>query len=112
MLQNLVSGFRSLADDLPFQFRLNRVARFYYLAAAIHAIERDIVMANGIVKWFNGTKGFGFIQPDDGGRDIFVHISAVERAGLSGLVEGQRVAYETENDRRTGKPSAVLTPSA
>lgn len=69
-------------------------------------------MANGTVKWFNGTKGFGFIQPDDGGQDVFVHISAVERAGMSGLVEGQKVTFETEKDRRTGKPSAVLTPSA
>jgi len=69
-------------------------------------------MANGTVKWFNGTKGFGFIQPDDGGQDVFVHISAVERAGMSGLVEGQKVIFETETDRRSGKPSAVLTPSA
>ena len=69
-------------------------------------------MANGTVKWFNGTKGFGFIQPDNGGQDVFVHISAVERAGMSGLVEGQKVTFETENDRRTGKPSAVLTPSS
>ncbi|MDI3567632.1 cold-shock protein [Bradyrhizobium sp. Arg816] len=51
-------------------------------------------MATGIVKWFNATKGFGFIQPDDGGQDVFVHISAVERAGLSGLAEGQKVSYE------------------
>jgi CspA family cold shock protein len=69
-------------------------------------------MAQGTVKWFNGTKGFGFIQPDEGGQDVFVHISAVERAGMSGLVEGQKITYVTENDRRTGKPSAVLTPSA
>jgi CspA family cold shock protein len=112
LLLNFVLGFESLADDLPFQFRLNRAARLYHLAATFHAIEKDIVMANGTVKWFNGTKGFGFIQPDDGGQDVFVHISAVERAGMSGLVEGQKVTFETEKDRRTGKPSAVLTPSA
>lgn len=56
-------------------------------------------MASGTVKWFNATKGFGFIQPDDGGKDVFVHISAVERAGLKGLSEGQKVAYEIANER-------------
>ncbi|MFY9627291.1 MAG: cold-shock protein [Methylocystis sp.] len=63
-------------------------------------------MANGTVKWFNGQKGFGFIQPDNGGADVFVHISAVERAGLRDLQEGQKVSYEIEQDRRTGKSSA------
>jgi CspA family cold shock protein len=63
-------------------------------------------MATGTVKWFNATKGFGFIQPEDGGQDVFVHISAVERAGMSTLNEGQRVAYEVETDRRSGKQAA------
>jgi cold shock protein len=63
-------------------------------------------MATGTVKWFNATKGFGFIQPDDGGKDVFVHVSAVERAGLQGLNEGQKVNYQIEQDRRTGKSSA------
>ncbi|MGE5501891.1 MAG: cold-shock protein [Ignavibacteriales bacterium] len=63
-------------------------------------------MATGTVKWFNGTKGFGFIQPDEGGADVFVHISAVERAGLRGLNEGQKVSYELERDQRSGKTSA------
>jgi CspA family cold shock protein len=63
-------------------------------------------MANGTVKWFNGQKGFGFIQPDDGATDIFVHISAVERAGLRDLREGQKVSYEITKDQRTGKSSA------
>ena len=63
-------------------------------------------MATGTVKWFNGTKGFGFIQPDDGGAHVFVHISAVERAGLRSLNEGQKVSYELEQDRRSGKMSA------
>ncbi|RWP15557.1 MAG: cold-shock protein [Mesorhizobium sp.] len=63
-------------------------------------------MATGTVKWFNATKGFGFIQPDSGGADVFVHISAVERAGLRSLADGQKVSYEIEQDRRTGKSSA------
>lgn len=64
-------------------------------------------MPNGTVKWFNGTKGFGFITPDNGGSDVFVHISAVERAGLNGLNDGQKVSYDEENDPRKGKSSAV-----
>lgn len=63
-------------------------------------------MATGTVKWFNTTKGYGFIQPDAGGADVFVHISAVERAGLRSLNEGQKVSYELEQDRRSGKMSA------
>lgn len=63
-------------------------------------------MATGTVKWFNGTKGYGFIQPDDGGADVFVHISAVERAGLRSLNEGQKITYELEQDRRSGKMAA------
>jgi CspA family cold shock protein len=63
-------------------------------------------MQNGTVKWFNGQKGFGFIQPDDGGGDVFVHISAVERAGLTSLQEGQKVSFELERDARSGKTSA------
>ena len=63
-------------------------------------------MATGTVKWFNPTKGYGFIQPDDGGKDVFVHISAVEAAGLGGLDENQKVSYELERDKRSGKESA------
>jgi CspA family cold shock protein len=63
-------------------------------------------MASGTVKWFNATKGFGFIQPDDGGNDVFVHISAVERAGLGSLSEGQKITFELERDQRSGKMSA------
>jgi cold shock protein len=63
-------------------------------------------LAQGTVKWFNSTKGFGFIQPDDGGADVFVHISAVERAGLRSLNDGQKISYELVQDKRSGKTSA------
>lgn len=63
-------------------------------------------MTQGTVKWFNGQKGFGFIQPDDGGKDVFVHISAVERAGMRSLNEGQKIMFEVVADRRSGKSSA------
>lgn len=64
-------------------------------------------MANGTVKWFNAQKGYGFIQPEDGGADVFVHISAVERAGLSTLNDGQKVSFELQRDPKKGKSSAV-----
>ncbi|OJF92477.1 cold-shock protein [Pararhizobium antarcticum] len=63
-------------------------------------------MTTGTVKWFNATKGFGFIQPDDGGADVFVHISAVERAGMREIVEGQKLGFEMERDNKSGKMSA------
>ena len=71
-----------------------------------HAPTGTIYMSKGTVKWFNNEKGYGFIQPDDGGKDVFVHIRAVERAGLSTLNEGQKVSFEVVADRRTGKSSA------
>jgi CspA family cold shock protein len=63
-------------------------------------------MTHGTVKWFNSQKGIGFIQPDDGSKDVFVHISAVERAGMYSLNEGQKISYEVVADRKTGKSSA------
>jgi CspA family cold shock protein len=63
-------------------------------------------MQTGTIKWFNAQKGFGFIQPEDGGADVFVHISAVERAGMRTLTEGQKISFEVTTDRRSGKLSA------
>ncbi len=71
-----------------------------------------ITMTTGTVKWFNSAKGFGFIQPDNGGPDVFVHISAVERAGMVSLNEGQKLGYELERDQRSGKTSAGQLQSA
>jgi CspA family cold shock protein len=67
-------------------------------------------MAIGTVKWFNNVKGFGFIQPQDGGKDVFVHISAVERAGMSSLVEGQKLSFEVQSER--GRQAAVNLKTA
>ncbi len=64
-------------------------------------------MQTGTVKWFNGQKGFGFIQPENGGNDVFVHICAVERAGMTSLQEGQKVSFELERDARSGKTAAA-----
>jgi CspA family cold shock protein len=69
-------------------------------------------MATGTVKWFNAEKGYGFIQPDEGGKDVFVHVSAVEQAGLRYLQEGQKINYEVVPDRRTGKTAAANLSAA
>lgn len=72
----------------------------------MHKLTKDVTMATGTVKWFNETKGFGFIQPDNGNKDIFVHISAVERAGLRSLPDGQKVSFDIESGR-DNRESAV-----
>ena len=69
-------------------------------------------METGTVKWFNDQKGYGFIQPDNGGKDVFVHATALERAGIRGLREGQKVTYELQTDQRNGKTSAVNLQAA
>jgi CspA family cold shock protein len=76
-------------------------------AAPRGASRETLGSGAGVVKWFNPAKGFGFIQPNDGGTDIFVHISAVERAGLRGLDDGQQVSFDLEQDRRSGKLAAT-----
>jgi CspA family cold shock protein len=73
---------------------------------------KEANMAQGTVKFFNGQKGFGFIVQDNGGPDVFVHVSAVERAGMSGLVEGQKLTFDIEADRRTGKSNAANLQAA
>ena len=98
--------------------RSTRLARhFPHSAVRIFAIwvgfdRGKSFVAIGTVKWFNEQKGYGFIQPDSGGKDVFVHISAVERSGLRGLAEGQKITYEVEADRRSGKESAVNLKTA
>jgi cold shock protein len=72
----------------------------------------ETTMAKGTVKFFNAQKGFGFIVQDAGGPDVFVHISAVERAGMSGLVEGQKLTFDVEADRRSGKSAATNLQAA
>lgn len=72
----------------------------------MYIVTKDITMSTGTVKWFNNQKGFGFIQPEGGGADVFVHISAVERAGMGTLQEGQKLSFEVVTDRRSGKSSA------
>jgi CspA family cold shock protein len=81
-------------------------AKLVRAAPAQFAHLGEVKMATGTVKWFNATKGFGFIQPDDGGTDVFVHISAVERAGMGSLNEGQKLSFEAKVDSQRGKTSA------
>ena len=69
-------------------------------------------MTTGTVKFYNGEKGFGFIQPNDGSKDVFVHATALERAGMRGLVEGQKVSFDTEENRRTGKTAVANIQTA
>jgi len=76
------------------------------------AVKGHPTMATGTVKWFNDQKGYGFITPDEGGKDVFVHISAVERSGMRDLAEGPKVSYELQADRRTGKEAAANLKSA
>jgi CspA family cold shock protein len=74
---------------------------------AASAQKGKLMSKTGTVKWFNGQKGYGFIEPEDGGKDVFVHISAVERSGMQSLRDGQKVSFDLETDQRSGKQAAV-----
>jgi cold shock protein len=99
-------AFRLTSLSLKAAQRLFRDTRVPVPAALEQPPQGEMAMATGTVKWFNATKGFGFIQPTDGGTDVFVHISAVERAGMRDLNEGQKISYDVVADKRTGKSSA------
>jgi CspA family cold shock protein len=104
-----LNAFCSCALGVPANDFLSRTsidAVPHFAGAQSLVLWKGHVMHTGIVKWFNAQKGFGFIQPESGGADVFVHISAVERAGLSGLAEGQKIRYELVRDARSGKTSA------
>ena len=95
------------ASRLWTNFPLSKVETTVGRRSTEHNVAmKGFVMTTGTVKWFNSTKGFGFIQPDDGGQDAFVHISAVERAGMREIVEGQKIGYDMERDNKSGKMSA------
>jgi cold shock protein len=97
-----LAGTARLSDDLP----QSRAEKLRHHAARSSIALRKTSMSSGTVKWFNSQKGFGFIEPDDGSKDVFVHISAVERAGLRTLNEGQLVSFDLVADTKTGKSSA------
>jgi CspA family cold shock protein len=91
-------------NELPFKIAIT--IRCASARRSLNTAMKGFIMTTGTVKWFNSTKGFGFIQPDNGDADAFVHISAVERAGMRELVEGQKIGYELERDKKSGKMSA------
>jgi cold shock protein len=88
-----------------YQYRLTGVSASAF--THVQTTVKGIPMETGTVKWYNETKGYGFIQPDNGGKDVFVHATALERAGMRGLREGQKITYELQTDQRTGRTSAV-----
>lgn len=103
---NFGAAIQPLLANFPSKSVFTAIRAFPGCVLLYTRFEKDIVMASGTVKWFNATKGFGFIQPDDGAADVFVHISAVERAGMRELQEGQKISYELVADKRSGKMSA------
>jgi CspA family cold shock protein len=109
-LRLALPGARS---DYPHQSSTNRTdVRLAHPSKRADVSERTTPMNTGTVKWYNETKGYGFIQPDNGGKDVFVHATALERAGLRSLREGQKVSFELQTDQRNGKTSAVNLQAA
>jgi CspA family cold shock protein len=107
-------GYRAIGTA-PDELSLKKIAITIRDASALRSFNyalKGFIMTTGTVKWFNATKGFGFIQPDNGGEDAFVHVSAVERAGMREIVEGQKVSYELERDKKSGKMSATNLQAA
>jgi CspA family cold shock protein len=98
--------------ELTFLSKIVLTIRVAPVSRLINIAMKGFIMTTGTVKWFNSTKGFGFIQPDNGGPDAFVHISAVERSGMRELVEGQKLGYDMERDMKSGKMSACNLQSA
>jgi cold shock protein len=108
-------GFRAKLAPRSERTFLSKIAITICNALALgffNIAMKGFIMTTGTVKWFNSTKGFGFIQPDNGGADAFVHISAVERAGMRDLVEGQKIGFDLERDSKSGKMSACNLQSA
>jgi CspA family cold shock protein len=106
----VIARWQRALDELPSSKSRSSSVVLPHVRSSI--AMKGFVMTTGTVKWFNSTKGFGFIQPDDGGADAFVHISAVERAGMREIVEGQKIGYELERDNKSGKMSACNLQAA
>ncbi len=106
----VIARWQRALDELPFKIEI--IIRRTFVLRFFNIAMKGFVMTTGTVKWFNSTKGFGFIQPDNGGADVFVHISAVERAGMREIVEGQKIGYEMERDNKSGKMSACQLQAA
>jgi CspA family cold shock protein len=99
-----LSSVSAIASPLSPEHR--SAVRAWCAVAAVHKLMKDVKMQTGTVKWFNAQKGFGFIQPTNGSKDVFVHISAVERAGMMNLNEGAKLSFDIVTDKRSGKQSA------
>jgi cold shock protein len=109
-LKFVLLPLRRASDEIPPIENRSILTR---IRAAVDFCQHGgFLMTTGTVKWFNATKGFGFIQPDDGGADIFVHISAVERAGMRDIIEGQKLGFEVMRDNRSGKMAAEQLQAA
>ena len=106
----LFRTFTKCIERIPIQKFTERQPNISF--GCVETCLKGFIMSTGTVKWFNPTKGFGFIEPTDGGQDVFVHISAVERAGMSSLNEGQKVSYEMARDAKSGKMSAEQLENA